>query len=414
MRILIVSQYFWPENFRVNDLAAELQRRGHSVTILAGLPNYPEGVLNPRYACDPADYATYEGVRIVRVWQVLRGHSRMQLAFNYASYVISACTVGAWRLRGQRFNLVLAYQLSPSTIGLVGVFYKWLKSARLVMWVFDLWPETLQAMGALKSGVGLKAVNRMMRFVYDRCDRVMAQSRSMTSIIAGRCRDTDKVMYLPIWAEAAFDSRGVRPADEVPFEPDKLNVMFAGNIGEAQDFPAILRAADLLRDEVRVRWLIVGDGSQAAWVNGEVARLGLSDRFLMLGRYPLGRMPSFFAHASALLVSLQAQPNFGIVVPGKLQSYLAAGVPVLAMLDGEGAGLIKESGAGFAVKAGDSAALAHAIRAMARLDSNELKLMGDRGRELAVAEFNRGRLVTRLEQVFATLAVGRQSGSPSW
>jgi len=180
--------------------------------------------------------------------------------------------------------------------------------------------------------------------------------------------------------------------------------MFAGNIGDAQDFPAILAAAELLRDRPEIRWLIVGDGRAAAWVAAEVERRKLGDRFLLLGRHPLEQMPRFYRHADALLVSLRDEAVFALTLPGKLQSYLAAGVPVLAMVNGEAADVVRRSGGGFTCGAGDAAGLAAAVLKLAAASPAERAEMGRRGKAFSADEFDRTTLITRLEDWLRKLA----------
>ncbi|HEY4138924.1 MAG TPA: glycosyltransferase family 4 protein, partial [Casimicrobiaceae bacterium] len=202
----------------------------------------------------------------------------------------------------------------------------------------------------------------------------------------------------------AYESADVDPAPEVPVVPGSFNVMFAGNIGEAQDFPAILDAAEQLRNRRDIRWLIVGDGRMAAWVDDEIARRGLSNTVIMLGRFPTDRMPSFFQHADALLVSLKADPLFAMTAPGKIQSYLASGRPVLAMLDGEGASVIEHAHAGLTGAAGDAAQLADNVLRLAAMTPAERASMGQNGAAYAEREFRRAGLVDRLEGWLTELA----------
>jgi colanic acid biosynthesis glycosyl transferase WcaI len=151
MRLLIVSQYFWPENFRINDLASELASRGHEVTVLTGLPNYPIGQIFEEYLADSEKFLNYKEVRIFRVPLLPRGNGALRLLLNYLSFSIFACVLGPWKLRGQKIDVVLTCQLSPVTVALPGAFLAWIKNAPMVMWVLDLWPDTLKAIGVVKS-----------------------------------------------------------------------------------------------------------------------------------------------------------------------------------------------------------------------------------------------------------------------
>lgn len=409
MRLLIVTQVFWPENFRINDLAVEFVRRGHEVTVLTGAPNYPEGRIFTEFRKNPAAFAALEGARIVRVPIMPRGQGKLRLVLNYISFACSASLVGAWKLRGRQFDAIFVYEPSPVTVGLPAVLLRALKRAPLAFWVLDLWPQTLQAIGVVRSPLLLAAIGRLVSFIYKHCDLILAQSRSFVPQIARYCFGSSRIVYFPNWAEALFTAEAVAPAAEVPARAGSFNVMFAGNIGEAQDFPTVLAAAERLRGETRIRWLIVGDGRMAAWVHSEVASRGLQDCVLMLGRHALDRMPSFFAHADVMLVSLKDEPIFAMTIPGKLQSYLAAGVPVLAVLRGEGANVVERAGAGLTCPPGDARALADAVMQLAALPTERLQQMRRNALAVSATEFDRDQLLSNLEAWLEQLKNGAWS-----
>ena len=409
MKILVVSQYFWPENFRVNDLTAELVRRGHEVTVLAGHPNYPDGVIFPEFRADPKAYAYYEGADIVRVPLFPRGKGGLRLMLNYLSYVVTASVLGPFKLRGRAFDVIFVFQGSPVTVGLPAIVMKRLKKAPIALWVLDLWPQSLKAVGAVRSEAVLGLVDRLVTFIYRNCDKVLGQSRSFLPELTRHVIDAAKVGYLPSWSDATpQQSMAVTPAAEIAVRKDCFNIVFTGNIGEAQDFGAVLDAAELLRDEA-IRWVIVGDGRQAQWLRDQIVARGLTEQIVLPGRFPLDRMPSFFAHADALLVCLKASPVFAMTIPGKVQAYLAAGLPILAMLDGEGAAVISASNAGYAVPSGDAAALARSIRELAARQPEVRMQMGRNGSAYAAAEFDRDTLLSRIETILADLADRRDA-----
>jgi colanic acid biosynthesis glycosyl transferase WcaI len=323
---------------------------------------------------------------------------------NYLSFVISGTVFGAWKLRGKSFDAIFVHESSPVTVGLPAVALRVLKRAPVAFWVLDLWPETLEAVGVVRSKRVLAMVGKLVSFIYDRCDMILAQSRSFIPQIARYCADTERIVYFPSWAEPLFESSGkVDPAPEVPEADGTFDIMFAGNIGDAQDFPAILDAAELLREDSRIRWLIVGDGRVAQWVRSEIKRRGLERSVLMLGRFPLERMPSFYARADALLVSLKDEPIFAMTIPGKLQSYLAAGIPIIAMLNGEGADVVRRAEAGLTCSAGDSRGLADIATKLADMPEEERRRLGRNAMAVSASDFNRERLMTSLETWLAEL-----------
>lgn len=399
MRLLVVSQYFWPETFRVNDLVTEMVQRGHEVTVLTGQPNYPEGRLFPEFVADPQRFERFAGAEIIRVPLVPRGKTSVRLVMNYLSFVFTGLTLGIWRLRGRRFDAIFVFQVSPVTLALPGLLLRRLKRAPLVMWILDLWPDTLSAVGVVKSPRALEWVGALVGFIYRRCDRILVQSRRFTADVEKRAGSAERIRYFPGWAEPIFNGplADVSPAPEVAGYAEGFNVLFAGNIGDAQDFPAVLDAAEALIDEPDLRWLIVGDGRSAGWVRAEIVRRGLEGRVVMLGRHPIERMPSFFRAADALLVSLKKDPIFAMTIPGKVQSYLATGLPIVAMLEGEGASVIEQAGAGLVCPPGEGRLLADAVRRLMRMPPEERAALGACGKDYAARQFGRAELLSSLE-----------------
>jgi colanic acid biosynthesis glycosyl transferase WcaI len=397
MRVLVVTQYFWPENFRINDLVAEFVKRGHQVTVLTGLPNYPDGEVFPQFRAAPSRFSQFEGAEVVRVPLTPRGKGGLQLMLNYLTFALSASILGLWKLRGRQFDVIFTCQLSPVTVGIPAAVLRAIKRAPMAFWVLDLWPATLYAVGVVRSPVLLGLVGKLVAFIYQRCDLILAQSKSFIPEIQKYAGAGRQITYFPSWAEQVFNTQDVEPASEISMGAGSFNVMFAGNIGESQDFPAILAAADLLKDRPDIRWLIVGDGRLSRWVSDEIKVRELQECVLMLGRYPVDRMPSFFKHADALLVSLKDSPIFAMTIPGKLQSYLAAGVPIVAMLNGEGAELVASSSSGLTCSAGDSRGLAAAVLALSEMTNKDRVAMGRNGVNVSFREFHRETLMNQLE-----------------
>lgn len=398
MRLLVVSQYFWPESFRVNEIVTEMMARGHQVTVLTGRPNYPEGVVHPDFSSHPERFAEYGGAEVLRVPLRPRGKGGLQLVLNYWSFVFWGCLLGPWLLRGRRFDAIFVFETSPITSALPAILLKWVKGARLVIWVLDLWPDTLSAIGVVRSPRVLGWVGLLCRFIYWHCDLILGQSRAFAAPIARWSRKPEKFRYFPNWVEEAFDAAGSAiQAPEVTAYAERFRILFAGNLGEAQDLPTVLAAAaEVKRQRPDVCWLMVGDGRAADQVRQEIGRLGLGDTVFLLGRHPLDRMPSFFAAADALLVSLKAEPIFAMTVPGKVQSYLAAGKPILAMLDGEGARVITESGAGLVARAGQAGELVQATLQTAHLALHDRDSMALAGKRYSNAHFSRRMLMDQL------------------
>jgi glycosyltransferase involved in cell wall biosynthesis len=405
MRVLIVTQYFWPEVFRINDLALGLRERGHDVTVFTGKPNYPEGRFFPGYGFFGRATEDYHGVRVIRAPLLPRGGGgRVSLFFNFASFALFGSLLAPFRCGG-RYDAILVYEPSPVTVGLPALVLKAFKRAPVLFWAQDLWPETLSATGAVRAPWVLSIVDRLVRFIYRHCDLVLVQSRAFAPHVQAQGVPAEKIRYYPNSAEALYRAAAVEPqAPERGLLPPGFRVMFAGNIGAAQDFETILAAAERLRAERGIHWVIVGDGRRLPWVEAEIGRRDLGATVHLLGRHPVESMPRFFALADALLVTLRNEPIFSLTIPTKIQSYLACGRPIVAALDGEGARVVRESGAGLAVRAGTAGALADAVLRLHRMPAAEREAMGRRGRDYFEAHFERSMLLSRLEQWMLELA----------
>ena len=397
MKILIVTQYFWPENFKINDVVTDLSNRGHKIIVLTGIPNYPDGNVYEVFKEEPNKFKSYSNASIIRIPMLPRGNGSFRLILNYLTFALSASCLGAFKLRKQEIDVIFVFEPSPITVGLPAAFIRRLKKVPMAFWVQDLWPESLQAVGFIRSPLLLGIIGSLVSFIYKRCDLILAQSKSFIPQIQKYLNKNHPVDYFPNWAENCFDNPDSTPASEVPKQSGSVNIMFAGNIGEAQDFPTILAAAEILKSHSHIRWLIVGDGRKALWVADEIKLRGLQNCVLLLGRHEPDRMPSFFKHADILLVSLKDEPIFSMTIPAKLQSYLAAGLPVVAMLNGEGAELVEKSGSGLTCAAGDSTGLAMAIIKFSQMTSEERTAIGRKGLGVSAREFDRNKLIDRLE-----------------
>lgn len=402
MNVLIVSQYFWPESFLINSLAVDLVNRGHDVAVLTGLPNYPGGKLFSGYGY-LNHQEDYHGVKIHRVPLVPRGRGGgLRLVLNYLSFAVSASFCGPLLLRRQEFDLIFVFEPSPITVGIPALLLKRIKSAPVVFWVQDLWPESLSATGAVTSRMLLASVERLVRYIYRRCDRILIQSRSFFDSVVQKGGSPDRILYFPNSADTIFHTP--LPAAGNSSLPDGFRIMFAGNIGAAQDLGTVISAAKMLQNYKDIHWIIIGDGRMGGWAEAEVLKQGLSDNFHFLGRHPVESMPAFFAQADSLLVTLKKEPIFALTIPAKVQSYLACGRPIIAALDGEASRIIEEAGAGFACPAEDPDSFARAVLKMYKATKSEREEMGLKGRAYYEANFDREMLCGRLEAWMNDLA----------
>lgn len=399
MKILIVTQYFWPETFRITEVTQSLRDLGHEVIVLTGQPNYPEGVVLPGYAAASLRVQTHDGLTIYRVPLVPRGRgSALRLVLNYLSFIVSAAAFGPWLLRGRRFDVVLVYGVSPILQAIPAIWLAWIKGARLVTWVQDLWPESLSATGFIRNPKILGVVAAVVRWIYRKNDLLLVQSQAFVDPVVRMAGNTP-VVYHPNPGDLAFATVGSDRPTALQLEPG-FNIVFAGNLGTVQALDTVLAAAQLLRDKQDVRFVLVGSGSRSEWLQQEVNRLGLNN-VKMPGRYAPADMPGILAQASAVLVSLVKDPIISQTVPSKVQAYLAAGKPIIASLDGEGARVVMDAGAGVACPAEDAQALADAVLQLRNALPVERQQMAQRGLIYYEQHFEPTLLAKRLAQILA-------------
>jgi glycosyltransferase involved in cell wall biosynthesis len=395
LNILIVSQYFWPENFPVNDLARSLLKKGHTVEVLTGKPNYPDGVIYPGYSSLGRNSEDWQGIKIFRLPIAARGSkSGFRLALNYLSFVISGLLFAPWQLRKRSYDVIFVYAPSPIFQAIPASFLGWLKHCPVALWVQDLWPESAQATGYVKSPQVLKLIEHMVRFVYRHTELLLVQSRAFQLPVA-ELAPGKTIVYYPNSVDAAFYNPPLMPLPDIPGLEGEFSVLFAGNVGSGQAVEVIVAAAEILRGYADIHFVVLGKGSRWDWMYEQAAQRGLKNLHLA-GRYPVETMPGLMRRAATLLVTLADQPIFAATVPNKVQAYMATGRPILACLNGEGARLVTEANAGLAIPAEDSAALADAVLRLYRMTAEERDKMGQNGRAYYREHFDHDRLMDEL------------------
>lgn len=399
MRILIISQYFWPESFRINDLSVALVERGHSVEVLTGNPNYPNGRFYEGYSGLNSKAEDWNGIRIHRSPLISRGNGGgINLALNYLSFAFFALFRGAF-IKG-KFDKILVFEPSPITVGIPAIFMKWIKKVPIYFWVQDLWPESVTAAGGVQSKFTLKILDLLTKSIYKNSDRILIQSESFRKLILDKGVKNEKIIYYPNSVEGVFNILS-KKEEYIKKLPEGFNVLFAGNIGESQDFDTILNAAVIVKNlNPKVNWVVLGDGRKKDYVAQKISVLGLEQTVYLLGSFPVHTMPDFFACADCLLVSLKRDYIFSLTIPSKIQSYLACGKPIVASLDGEGGRIIEEAKAGAVADAENPELLAAKIFELSKLDVEELEAMGRNSRDYFEKNFERELLVSRLEAIF--------------
>lgn len=395
MKVLVLSQYFWPESFRINELVAALVSRGVSVDVLTGKPNYPDGCVFPGYRANRCQLEKWSGARIFRVPLVPRGKkSAIQLAINYFSFVISASFFGTLLLRKERPDVVFVYAASPLLQALPALLIGWIKRAPVVVYVQDLWPESIEATGYIRSRFIIGLVEMLVKLIYQRSDLILISSRPFKTAIH-RFSPSAEIIYYPNSVNASFSDPEAGSKLDVPSLNQGFCVVFAGNVGSAQAIHVITEAATHLKNYPDIRFVILGSGSEIEWMQSQIADHGLSNVYLA-GRFPVEAMPYLLSRASALLVSLADRPIFAATVPNKIQAYMAVGRPIIASINGEGARLIHEADAGLAVPAENGKALADAILKLYSMPQVDREKFGANAQAYYRQHFNHENLVTDL------------------
>ena len=398
MKLLVVSQHYWPEPFRITDVVHALRQRGVDVRVLTGQPNYPEGQVFAGYSVWSTAQSTHDGTPVYRVPLVPRGRGgALRLILNYLSFIASASVCGTWMLRRERIDVVFVYATSPILQAIAALCLARLKGARTVTWVQDLWPESLAATGFVRKRWALSAVAAVVRWIYARNDLLLVQSEAFIEPV--RCMaGTTPVIYHPNPGRRE-EARASSAVSAIPPLPEGFNVVFAGNLGTVQALDTVLDAAARLREHADVHWTLVGSGSRLDWLRNQVRERGLSARVTAPGRFPPEAMPALLARSSALLVSLVRSPIMSQTVPSKVQDYLAAGRPIIASLDGEGARVVNAAGAGIACPAEDADALAAAVLRIRAMTAAERERLGANGRRHFAVHFEPERLAAQLERL---------------
>ena len=394
MRILLVTSHFFPENFKANDMAFELARKGHQVTVLAPIPDYPQGRYHDGYGIFKRRHETVNGVEVIRTFVTPRRNGRAHwLALNYLTHTLFSTLRGLWLGMTRKFDAVLVHETSPVMVGIPGMLVKKMRGIPMLFWVLDLWPESVTAAGGITSKWVIKPLEKLTNMLYRNSDRILISSKGFRKSIL-KLGDYDRRMeYFPNWVDAALSTGGSDV--DIPEWPSGFNVLFAGNIGDAQDIPHLLEAAEELKGS-GINFIFVGDGRKKEW-GEEYKRAHGLDNVFFLGRFPLETMPLFFSKADLLILALKDEPIFALTVPAKLQAYMASGKPIVAMMNGEGPELIREADCGWSVPAEDSKALSELLRSIAGMDREEVARKGRNGKRYSSEHFNLDSCIDNLE-----------------
>jgi len=390
MKLLIWTQYFWPENFHINAIARSLKAQGVEVTVLTGKPNYPEGEIFEGYKATGIQQDEYFGCEVIRIPLRQRGkNSGKGLALNYLSFIISGYLFAPFALRGKKFDAVFVYAPSPLLQALPAVYVAWLKRAPLVLWVQDIWPDALVATGFIKNRWVLRMVGLAVRYIYRYSDSILIQSEGFRSSVEHWTSKKNNIRFYPNSAEGTpFEFSTTQASMQLANDVASVfSVVFAGNIGSAQSCETIIEAAKLLQGVQGIKFYLVGSGSMAESIDSSISDCQLNN-VVMTGRVSAEDMTLIYASASVLLLTLRDDPALSSTIPSKLQSYLAAGRPVIASSNGQSANIVIQAGAGLICSAGDAEGLAKAVLRLHEMSPAERARLGEKGRKYFMAHYH--------------------------
>jgi glycosyltransferase involved in cell wall biosynthesis len=403
LNILIVSQYFWPEQFIINDLVLKIREHGHTVSVFTGKPNYPDGAIYPGYVSQGVQEEIYaDNINIFRVpLRPRKNGSGKNLILNYLSFIFSGLKHSYKFAKNRRFDLIIVFAPSPITSAIPAVLLKWLTKSHLAIWVQDLWPESIKATGFIHNRFLLNCISWLVKGIYRFSDTILVQSKAFIPSIS-RLTQKNKVTYYPNSVIDEFSNLEISDGlalDLIHLLETQFCVVFAGNIGIAQSIDTIVNAAAILNDILDLKFVILGSGSMSGWVKQQVTDKKMNN-MIIPGRFPSTVMPFIFSRASGLLVTLKRDEIFTYTVPSKIQSYLAAGKPIIAALDGEGARIVQEAGAGLISPAEDAKKLAKNIKHLYDLPASKRKEMGRLGRSYFLKHFEMETQCRHLIKIF--------------
>lgn len=405
MKICIFSNHFYPEDFKVNDIAFELSKLGHEITVLTAIPDYPKGKFYDGYSFFKRRREVVDGVNVIRLPIIPRGKGgAIRLVLNYLSYYFCLSVFTFFHGLKNKYDRIFVHLTSPFFIGVCARKLSKRQRIPLLFWVLDLWPESLISAGGISNPLIIKPQIRMVQKVYDQCSKILISSKGFEKSICEKGDYKEKLIYFPNWAE---DVRGEAPAD---FDINKIEpfaskteadfiLLFAGNIGEAQNLDAVLKTANLLKDEKRIKFVFVGDGRRKEALEQFARENDLHDTVFFMGRYPITTMPVFMNAADVLMFSLKDELCFNLTVPAKVQFYMSQGKPVLAMINGDGADLVEEAKCGFTANAGNSEEFAAAIEALSKMTKEELGKLGHNGKEFYENNFTKQQRINQLNNL---------------
>ena len=397
-RILVVTQHFWPENFRINDIVEGFLQDGLEVDVLCGLPNYPKGEWFDGYGPHGPWEEHYRTAQVFRAKEWPRkGNTSVNIFLNYVSWPLYAAAA-LHRLPGG-YDAVFCFNTSPVLMCWPAIRYAKKHHIPFTNYVLDLWPENLYSVLPVKNGLLRRIAQGVSDHLYKKADRLIAMSEPLQQRLCQRTgKPVSAVAAIPQYCEDFYAVPQHDPALEKRFA-GRFNLVFTGTFTPAQSLDMVIRAVLDARASgaENLHLLLVGDGMSRESLQALAHELNAGDAVTFYGSVPAREIPKFTALADALLISLSDSPDLGLTVPGKLASYMAAGKPVLASMNGAGAQEVQQSGGGLVSPACDQQALAENMVQLVTMAADQRAALGAKAKAYYLAHYRRAELLRRLE-----------------
>ena len=396
MRILVISQYFYPENFRINDLVFSLKKRGLDIDVLTGKPNYPEGEYYEGYSWNDPKEEKINNINIFRANLFLRKNGGgIHLFLNYLSFLF----YGMFKIFriNKNYDKIFIYAPSPITVGFLGYIAAKKFKCKSYLWVHDLWPESVKIAGGINNRAVLFSINLMTKLIYRLNNVILVQSPYFEKYLKNQGVNLEKIIYYPYYAEDFY--KPVKKKSKILKEfPKGFNILFAGNIGVAQSLHTIVKAFELIKSK-NINLIFLGEGRDKKRIQELISKKDLGEKFTFLGSYPPEYMSDFFSCADALYISLKKANIFSYTIPGKLQSYLACGKPIIGSLDGIGQKIIMDSSSGLCSNTEDHLKLSKNIIKLSEMSEEERNTMSRNAIKYFRTNFEKEMLLDRLIEI---------------
>ena len=380
-RVLIYTNHFYPEQFKINEIVSWLSETDHQIRVVTGLPNYPSGKIMNGYknSLENKKYVKNNNIKINRLLLIPRGNgSYFRILMNYSSYFISCILFTFFiAITKKKYDIVIVHHTSPPLILIHPIIYSLFHKSKKYVWDLDVWPDTLVGLDIIKSKKIFNLIEFIIKKIYSYYDSILIGSKSFEEIIQKRYNG--KIIYFPNWAEKPIENNEIKSNKIIKIPQNKFIIMYTGNIGEAQNFQELVPKLKFINKNIH--WVFIGDGRYKKSFIKLLTQYNLSEKVTLFNQIPVDEIPTYVSKADCLFLSLRDKEIFSKTVPAKLQSYMAMQKPILAVLKGEGADIIKKSKCGFVEINGDYDNLIKLANMISKKSEAELSNLSNNARD---------------------------------